>query len=96
MLLRCPFIQSRVHYPQFIAESFWQSEDTAADGDVSVSDVLRRDERGPHLDLDSTLFSLTWHAGLAGLTTLHIFELARFDAMLLSPWGFPHQVRHLS
>jgi hypothetical protein len=28
-------------------------------------------------------------AGLAGHTTLHIFELACFDAMLHSPLGFP-------
>ena len=41
------------------------------------------------MDLVSTLFSLTLHAGLAGRTTLPIFELARFDTMLLSPSGFP-------
>lgn len=57
--------------------------------DVSVSDVLRRVLVTPHLVLDSTLPSLTLHAGLAGHTTLHIFELARFNTMLLSLSGFP-------
>ncbi len=38
---------------------------------------------------DSTLFSLTLRTGLASRTTLHLFELARFGAMLLSPSGFP-------
>jgi hypothetical protein len=44
---------------------------------------------------DSTLFSFTWRAALAGRTTLHTFRLARFGAMLLSPPGFPLWVRHL-
>ena len=41
------------------------------------------------MDSDSTLFSLTLRAGLASRTTLHLFELARFSAMLWSPSGFP-------
>lgn len=44
---------------------------------------------------DSTLFSFTLRAELAGRTTLHTFRLARFGAMRLSPPGFPLWVRHL-
>jgi len=66
-----------------------QYESLPAYYDVSASDVLRKAAGRPHLDLGSTFFSLTLRAGLAGHTTLHIFELARFDAMLLSLLGFP-------
>ena len=37
--------------------------------------------------------SFAMRAGLADTTALHPFRLLRFATMLLSPFGFPHQVR---